>query len=464
MPSLIDSLSSAAHSLNSYEQAMQVVSNDTTNSATPGYANQDPNFLADSFNPSGGGTGGVTMAGLLSSRDEYAEQSVRAAQSSENFSALMATNLQSVEGLFPLADSSSSSTSSSGISGKLNDLFSTFSSLTTNPNDTASRQSVLNAAQNLTTVFNETYTGLTTAQQNSVSQGSAYVQQINSLVAQIQQINVAKQKQASALTDPGLDAQLHSALENLSQIVNITTQTATDGTTSIFLGGRTPLLMGAEQYSISTATVSGNLQVLDNNGNNIAGFATSGKLGALVNLANLTIPEYIQQLNKLASGIADTINTTLTSGVDQNGTPGTALFTYNPISPAQTLSVSMTNPTKLAAATASDPGGNDNAVTLSTLDGNPQAVLGGFTFTSYYGNLASLVGQDSSTAQSDQTTNQQILSQAQTLRSNVSAVSLDQEATELTEYQQAFSATSKLVNVIDTMMQTLIAMYPATSA
>jgi flagellar hook-associated protein 1 FlgK len=463
MPSLVDSLSSAAHSLNSYEQAMQVVSNDTTNSATPGYANQDPNFLADSFNPSGGGAGGVTMAGLLSSRDEYAEQTVQAAQSSESFSALMATNLQSVEGLFPLAASSSSSTSDNGISGKLNDLFSAFSSLTTTPNDTASRQSVLNAAQNLATVFNETYTGLTTAKQNALSQGIAYVQQINSLVAQIQQINVAKQKQASALTDPGLDAQLHSDLENLSQLVNITTQTASDGTTSIFLGGRSLLLMGAEQYTISTTTVSGNLQVLDGNGNNIAGFATSGKLGALVTLANKTIPGYISQLNTLSRNIADTINSTLTSGVDQNGNPGVAMFSYNPISPAQTLSVSMTDSSTIAAATAADPGGNDNAVTLSTLDTKPQTGLGGFTFTSYYGNLASLVGTDSSKAQSDQTTNQQVLTQSQTLRSNLSGVSLDQEATELVEYQQAFDATSKLVNAIDQMMQTLINMYPATA-
>lgn len=463
MPSLIDSLSSAAHSLNSYEQAMQVVSNDTTNSATPGYANQDPNFLADSFNPSGGGTGGVTMAGLLSSRDEYAEQSVRAAQSSESFSALMAVNLQSVEGLFPLADSSSSAASTTGVSGKLNDLFSAFSSLTTNPNDTPSRQSVLNAAQNLATVFNETYTGLTTAKQNVLTQGSTYVQQINALVSQIQEINVAKQKQASALTDPGLDAQLHSDLETLSQLVNITTQTATDGTTSIFLGGRAPLLMGAEQYSLSTTTVSGQLQVLDSTGNNIAGYATSGKLGALVTLANQTIPGYISQLNTLSQNIADTINSTLTSGVDQNGNPGTALFSYNSLSPAQTISVSMTNPSKLAAATASDPGGNDNAVTLATLDSTPQAGLGGFSFTSYYGNLASLVGTDSSKAQSDQITNQQILTQSQTLRSNVSGVSLDQEATQLVEYQQAFNATSKLVNVIDQMMQTVINMYPATA-
>jgi flagellar hook-associated protein 1 FlgK len=123
----------------------------------------------------------------------------------------------------------------------------------------------------------------------------------------------------------------------------------------------------------------------------------------------------------------------------------------------------MTDPKKIAAASTSNPGGNDNAVLLANLDNVQQASLGGFTFTSYYGNLASLVGTDSSKAQSDQTTNQQILSQAQTLRANVSGISLDQEATELTEYQQAYEATSKLVTVIDQMMQVLINMYPTTA-
>jgi len=441
---------------------MQVVSNDTTNSATPGYVNQEPEFTADSFSISGGGAGGVTMGGLLNSRDEYAEQTVRDAQSAENFASTMATSLQSVEGIFPLATSASSSTSGFGIEGDLNDLVSAFSSLTTNPNDTASRQSVLNAAGNLATAVGEAYSGLTTVEQNTYSQARSYVQQINSLTSQIQEINVAKQKQASALTDPGLDSQLHSDLETLSQLVNITTQTANDGTTSVFLGGRTPLVMGAEQYSISAASASGNLEVLDANGNDVSSYATGGKLGALSTLANQTLPGYINQLNTLAASFADTINTTLSGGMDQNGNPGAPLFSYTSTSPAQTLSVTMTNPKQIAAASTSNPGGNGNAIALSNLDNVPQPALGGFTFTSYYGNLASLVGTDSSKAQSDQTTNQQILTQAQTLRSNVSGISLDQEATELTEYQQAYDATSKLVNVIDQMMQDLMNMYPTT--
>jgi flagellar hook-associated protein 1 FlgK len=461
MPSLVDSLSAASHSLGSYEQAMEVVSNDTTNSTTPGYANQSAEFTSDSFNPSGGGAGGVSMSAMLSSRDEYAEGSVRGAQSAETFSTTLVNNFQAITGLFPLSTSTATS-GGNGVGGQLNNLFSAFSVLTTNPNDSADRQAVLNAAGNLATSFNETYSSLTSSQQNAFNQGSAYVKQINSLVSEIQQINITKQSNTSAGSDPGLDAQLHANLETLSQLVNITTQTATDGTTSIFLGGRTPLLMGAQQYSISAVSVSNNFEVLAADGSDISAYATSGQLGATRQLANQILPGYIQQVNTLAKNVADATNTILGSGVDESGNPGAALFSYNANAPAQTLAAAMTNPTKIAAATSTNPGGNGNAVTLSNLLNVPQAGLNNLTLVGYYGNLASVVGTDSANAVSDQTTNQQILVQAQTLRSNASGVSLDEEATLLTEYQQAYNATSKLVNVIDQMMQTLMTMYPAT--
>ncbi|MBV9084185.1 MAG: flagellar hook-associated protein FlgK [Acidobacteriaceae bacterium] len=460
MPSLSDTFNAAAHSLDTYEQAIQVVGNNTTNATTPGFAAQRPVFVADSFTPSSGG-GGVSVGSVLSSRDEYAEQTVQGAQSSRAYAGTMATQLQHVEGFFPLP-SSSSSASAGGIGGMLNNLMSAFSSLTTSPNDTASRQAVLNAAGNLATAFNTTYGSLTAVQNDVTSQARDAANTINSLVSQIQQINAAKQNNASANNDAGVDAQLHADLENLSQLVNITTRTASDGTTSIFLGGQTPLLIGVQQYSLSESSVSGNVQITDSTGANVTAHANSGKLGALINLANTTIPSYVSQLNTLAQGLADTINTKLASGWDQHNHAGARLFSYNPLAPAESLAVAMTDPTTLAAASASAPGGNDNAVALSTISTVPQASLGNFSFTGYYGNLASVIGTDSANAQGEQTTSQQVLSQAQTLRSNASAVSLDQEATQLTEYQQAYNATSRLINVVDQMMQTVLNMVPTT--
>ena len=119
----------------------------------------------------------------------------------------------------------------------------------------------------------------------------------------------------------------------------------------------------------------------------------------------------ISELNSLASGFADSINNQLAAGVDSNNNVGAALFAYNAAAPAGTLAVSSTiTPAEIAAASAGNQGGNDNAVALDNLQS--ATTLGGFTFTQAYGNLAANVGSDISNSQNEQTTQQSLLAQA----------------------------------------------------
>lgn len=457
MSNILATLSATASSFSAYEQALEVVSNNTTNSTTPGYANQSVNFQADAFNPGDGGAGGVTLGPDQSSRNAYAEYNVQSAQTDLNYSSTLAAQLQAIE---PLFDLQTSSGSDSGVGGTLNQLFAAFSQLSVNPNDSSYRQAALNAAGNMATAFNEAANGLSTAADTAESDAQSTVSSINSLLGQIQQINAQKEQNAGAATDPGIDAQLYSDLENLSQLVNITTTTASDGETSIYLGGQQPLLVGGHQYSLGTSTASGQLTILDASGNDISSFVKGGSLGALVHLTNTLIPNYQRQLNQLAQGVADTVNNQLTSGTyqDASGTtqPGVALFTYNSTAVAKTLALTSITGTQIAAASSANPGGNDNAVALNNLQNASIPVLSNLTFAEYYGTIGSNVGADSAQAQNDQTTQQQLLSQAQTLRSNISGVSLDQEATLMTEYQQSYDAVSKLMSVLQEVVQTVL--------
>jgi flagellar hook-associated protein 1 len=242
--------------------------------------------------------------------------------------------------------------------------------------------------------------------------------------------------------------------------VNFTTTTAADGETSIYLGGQQPLLVGTHQYSLNASTANGQVQILDASGNNVSSFASGGQLGALVQLVNTSIPGYQGQLNQLAQSVADTVNNQLTAGTyqDANGNtqPGVPLFTYNASAVAKTLSVTSITATQIAAASAANPGGNDNALTLSNLQNATIPTLSGATFAQFYGTIGSDVGSASADAQNDQTTRQQLLSQAQTLRSNTSGVSLDQQATLMTEYQQSYDAISKLITVLAGITQTAL--------
>jgi flagellar hook-associated protein 1 FlgK len=66
------------------------------------------------------------------------------------------------------------------------------------------------------------------------------------------------------------------------------------------------------------------------------------------------------------------------------------------------------------------------------------------------------VGQSLSNAKNDETTAQSLTAQAQSLRSDMQGVSLDQEAMNLLEYQRSYDATSQLVKIINQLTQDVI--------
>ena len=70
------SFNSAANAMSAIQQALDAVQNNIVNASTPGYAAEQVNFSAQSFDPTQGLTGGVDVS-LSSSRDQYLEQSVR---------------------------------------------------------------------------------------------------------------------------------------------------------------------------------------------------------------------------------------------------------------------------------------------------------------------------------------------------------------------------------------------------
>ena len=113
-------------------------------------------------------------------------------------------------------------------------------------------------------------------------------------------------------------------------------------------------------------------------------------------------------------------------------------------------------PLEVTATLPGAPGGNGNALNLAALDDAPQA--GGMTFTQSYASLASQVGQSLNSATEDRQTQQDLLDQARTTRSNAESVSLDEEATQMIEYQRAYQATARVVTILNDLTETVMNM------
>jgi flagellar hook-associated protein 1 FlgK len=455
MGSISSALSSAASALTVFGKTFDTIENNITNANTPGYAEQEQSLQAEAFDPATGLAGGVAAGPLISTREEYLEQGVRDQQQSLGYSTQLAGDLGQVQPLFDL-------TSTTGVANSLNSFFNTFSQLTVNPNDEVSRQAVITAADTLAQNINQSASGIQQVSANATSETGTVVTQINQLASQIASINQQYQGNSQSTADESLDTDVHNALETLSGLANISVIRSSNGAYNVYLGGQTPLVLGDTVSAISTSNVSSRTAILDSNGNDVTSQITGGQLGALVQETNTTLPGYVNTLNTLAKSLADTVNSTLANGVDENGNAGAALFSYDQASnAASTIAVTGITTDQIAAASATAPGGNDNAVALTGLGTSPE--VGGYSFTQFYGNLGAQVGSDVSSAQQDQTQDQDQLTQAQAQRSSVSGVDINTEAAQVLQFEQAYTAVGKLVSVLQDLTTTIIDAVQATT-
>ncbi len=457
MGSLSTALLNSTNAMQVYERVFNVIENNITNANTPGYVTQNQTLQAEPFNPTEGSTGGVLAGSLQSARSVYLEQQVRTDAEQLASSQQKASDLSQIAPLFD-------TTGAAGVPGAISGLFNSFSQLSVNPNDGTSRQAVITAAQQLAQAFNENAIGINTVSSNVEDQTQGAISTVNQIAAQLAQINQQYQGNAQASQDAGLEAQLYSSLQNLSQVAHYTLVKVSDGTFDVYIGGQTPLVIGNQAFAISGDFSSPNTVIRDSQGNDITAelqdtaSQSGGSLGALLQEKNATIPGYLSSLNSVAQGIADAVNNQLAQGVDQTGNPpATNLFTYNAAQGAAfTLNVTNITPSQIAAALPSGPGGNGNALALGQMVNQP--VVNGFTPAEAYGNVGGQVGNDVASAQQNVTSQQDLLDQAELQRSSTTGVSLNAEAAKLLQFQQAYQAVGKLVSVIDSLTETAINM------
>jgi flagellar hook-associated protein 1 FlgK len=107
------------------------------------------------------------------------------------------------------------------------------------------------------------------------------------------------------------------------------------------------------------------------------------------------------------------------------------------------------------ATGAHPPGDNRNALLLSEL-ANQAVGPGGKTFTDAYTQLVTNIGLDAENAGNDQNYYQSMVDQCSELRDSISAVSLDEELTNLIKFQRVYQAAAQIITAADEMLQTLL--------
>jgi flagellar hook-associated protein 1 len=476
MGSLFSALNSASQSLQAFEQAIDVTQNNVTNANSPGYAEQVPQLISQDFQSNSGITAGGVQEVTQDSRSTYADTAVQQQLSLQGMYQQLQTTLTPLENVFDVS-------SSSPIPSALSALFQSFSQWSTQPSNTSYQTSVIDAAQQTASAFQQAAVQLGQIQASNNNDIQTTVAQINQDAATIQSYNqrIAQNPQP----DAGLSAQVENTLENLSGLANIQVTKGLGGTYTVLLGGQTPLVEGTQMNPIQavndTASNAGNtgaaptISIEDNNGNDITSQITSGSLAGLLNVSNTVLPSLIgggQQvggLNTLAKSLADTVNNVLAQGSTTSSPPyqaGDPLFTYNANAPAGIAStLAMSSGFTGSDLAAANPGPpfvvNGTALTLASLDSSSPGPVNGQGFTQYFGTLTSQVGNAVNDANTQVSAQTQLVANAKSLQQQASGVSLDEEAIRLVQLQSSYQAASKVVTVIDDITQSLMTMIPA---
>jgi flagellar hook-associated protein 1 FlgK len=427
---------STAEAMRVIQRQVGVVQNNIVNASTPNYARLDQATMANRYNPNtDSSSGGISSGPLISGRDRFLEGAVWERQSAAGYSDQSLRGLRAIEAAVPV-------TAENGIPGALNRFYNSAAQLALSPNSDLARQAVLDRARTAALSFNEAALEFGTLTARAGTELGYAVRDINAVAKEIATINGQRKGDFRNVTDAGLDSRLHEALEKLSTLVDHNTLTQEDGSVVVFVSGQVPLVTGDQTYPLSTTFNNGQYQIVDSRGENVTGNIATGKLGALLEMRNETMPAYSAQLDTLARGFADQVNGILAGGLASNGLPPVQnLFTYDVVAG------------QLAAAGAGEPGGNANANRLAQLSNKP--AINGLSLAGYYGAMATGLGTQVESVRARNSSDQQLLLQARTLRQQVSGVSVDQEAAKLLEYQRGFQAVGQVMGILNEMTDTL---------
>ncbi|MFY9646871.1 MAG: flagellar hook-associated protein FlgK [Terriglobales bacterium] len=451
MGSLSSSLWIASQALDADQGALDVTSNNIANQNTPGYS-REVAVLAESA-PSVDGNltfgNGVELQQVQSVTDQVLQLQIAEQNQQQGNAQAQYTALQQVQTPF--------ASSTQGIGTDITAFFNSISQLSTNPTSITDRQAVLTSAQTLASDFNSTEQNLDTVQSGLNQSVAQNVTQINNLTQQIAQLNKQVGAMQAAGQDPGsLGDQETQLIQQLSQLTNVN-QIQTEHGLTLTTGNGTPLVVGGQSFALQTSTGASGMTDVYSQGQDITSTLQGGQLGGNLNVRDNAIPGVLSQLDSLASQFATNMNAAQASGYDLNGNAGQPLFSdTSGAGAAGSLKVAITDPNLIAASSDGTQGSNGNVANLLAVQN--QTLSNGQTPLNSYASLVAQTGSLTSQAETEVNASTSSLTQLNNQLGAVSGVNLDEETTNLMNYQRAYEAAARVVTTVDDLTQSVLDM------
>jgi flagellar hook-associated protein 1 len=323
-----DILSTSVSGLLAFQQALNVTSNNISNSSTPGYSVEGIQLAEQPGVGSGAGFfgNGVQVQTVTRAYDEMLASQVRSSQSSYSSFSTLSTQAAQIDNML--------SSSSTGLTATLQSFVNSLQSLSTQPASTAQRQVVISQAQALTTELQSYQSQLETQGSDLESQIGTTVGEVNTIATNIASLNgQIAAASGSGQTPNQLMDQRDALVDQLSQYVSVNAITQSNGEMDIYIGSGQPLVTDGSTQTL-TATPDPNdasesdIGIAAGNGSvtNITSEINGGTLGGMLTTRSQVLDPTVNALGQIAVGLATVMNQQQAAGMDMTGAQGKPMF------------------------------------------------------------------------------------------------------------------------------------------
>lgn len=308
--------------------ALQAVGNNISNANVAGYSRQQVELetVAGQFTGAGFFGKGVNVATVTRAHDEFLTREAARTASTAAADKALSEQLQQLERVF--------TTGETGLGSAIGQVFNAFADVASKPQDISARQAVLSRIDEMAARM-RTASDQIASLQNGVTQDlKASVGKVNALTREIASLNhqIASVNGFGHTPNDLLDKR-DLAVQQLSELIQVSTVASSDGMLSVFVGAGQKLVLGNQATELAMVPdtfdpARTQLAILEAG---IArelpqGIISGGSIAGLLTFQNRDLVDARNHLGQLAAAVSDQLNRQQALGLDLTERPGGALL------------------------------------------------------------------------------------------------------------------------------------------
>ncbi|MBS1985811.1 MAG: flagellar hook-associated protein FlgK [Bdellovibrionales bacterium] len=462
-------MSQGKASLAASQIGLSTVSHNISNVNTEGYSRQRVDF--QTAEPTNFGNlrlgGGVKVGNVTRSSSEFVNRRFEEETSKLGQYEGMGDILNQLQTV--LADNGDK-----GISKAVSRFFNDVRTLSTQPESQPLRAAVRESGAAVSSRFQSVISGIDQVRSDVDRRIEGSVTDLNMLTGRISELNrrIMEVEVSGVVANDERDSR-DLALQKLSHIVDVQVTPIENGGINVSAGRLGVLVNGVEPTELRTARSSGtgdaapsaHIYQLAHDGSlgkDVTEFIEGGSLGGYISVRDRTMPEVVNNVNSAALNLVKSVNSVHQQAYGPKGETGKSFFAdiTDPASAASLIKVSKDVESDLnnIAAAYKPMASGDNRALLDIADIQDHKVFGGgtATFTDHIASTVGQVGIELKGVNDNMETQSGLIEQLDTVRQKLSGVSLDEEAINLVQFQRAFDASAKMIQVADSLMETVM--------